>query len=643
MMYRILKRRFPTWYASPVRRAIQTACLAVFLVLFVYVACPYPTQPARVWEGWTPVDVDLDARRFVVDIATTPTEPLPVGADLHVTDSGTTPPEYLGVLRVAESRENSAVLVVTDTVSPDVLDKFGVSFGPWSLGEQPLGAWPAHYTRSLMAKEKISAELLLLMDPLVSITTAIAARAWTWSLAIAGLVLLACLVIPRGFCGYVCPLGTVIDLFDWLLGRRLSPRRAPMTGWWRNLKYYLLIGVLASSVCGVLTSGFVAAIPVLTRACAFLVAPVQTAAYRGWYQVPPWGLEHWMSVILFACILLVGFVRPRFWCRYMCPTGAVFSATHKLRLFERTVSPTCTGCDQCRKLCPFDAIHDDYTTRVSDCSLCRTCHGVCPVGAIQYVPRWNVTEPKLNPTTCNAACAHGGPVAADTQTSVTVTQRRHFLAHWIGVTAGVAGGVAVAAVAKFGHPQLDRHPSRLPVRPPGSVREPRFLAQCIRCGECFRACPNDAIQPLGLELGLDRLWTPQLVADWSGCDTSCSNCGQVCPTGAIRPLTLDEKRATHMGLAVVNRDSCLPHARREACQLCVDECTVAGYNAIEFLRVGTEVDEAGQPIEDSGFLAPMVLPEKCVGCGLCQTRCLAINGTQKGILVASAIRVEVFP
>ena len=144
--------------------------------------------------------------------------------------------------------------------------------------------------------------------------------------------------------------------------------------------------------------------------------------------------------------------------------------------------------------------------------------------------------------------------------------------------------------------------------PPGSVPEPQFLTLCIRCGECFRACPNDALQPLGFAQGLEGLWTPHLVADWSGCETSCNNCGQVCPTGAIRALTLDEKRTTRMGLAVVNQETCLPYSQREACQLCVDECVVAGYNAIELLRVGTEVDEAGQPIEGSGFLARSCWP-----------------------------------
>ena len=105
-------------------------------------------------------------------------------------------------------------------------------------------------------------------------------------------------------------------------------------------------------------------------------------------------------------------------------------------------------------------------------------------------------------------------------------------------------------------------------------------------------------------------------------------------------VTLAKKRAARIGRAVVDRETCLPYARREACQLCVDECAVAGYNAIEFLRVGTEVDDAGEPVEGSGFLAPVVLADKCVGCGLCQTRCLAINGVEKKLVRESAIRVE---
>src|SRR5262245_39908233 len=66
--------------------------------------------------------------------------------------------------------------------------------------------WPSHYADSLAAKEKIHAETLLILDPLVAVSTAIAARTWVWSLLFAALILVVGVLVPRGFCGYICPL-----------------------------------------------------------------------------------------------------------------------------------------------------------------------------------------------------------------------------------------------------------------------------------------------------------------------------------------------------------------------------------------------------------------------------------------------------
>jgi len=195
-------------------------------------------------------------------------------------------------------------------------------------------------------------------------------------------------------------------------------------------------------------------------------------------------------------------------------------------------------------------------------------------------------------------------------------------------------GVAPMAAAMVG----ERWTLGAPVvRPPGSLPEHEFLSLCVRCGACMKACPYNVLQPMGLGRGM---WTPRVAADWAGCEPTCTNCGQVCPTGAIRALPLEEKRVAHLGLAIVNEPTCLPFAGKEACQLCVDECTSAGYDAIEFLRVGVELDADGMPVPDSGFLAPKVLADKCVGCGICQSRCYHVNVEQKGLLTASAIVVE---
>jgi polyferredoxin len=475
--------------------------------------------------------------------------------------------------------------------------------------------WPYgshHYATHLAGKEKIPAEAFLALDPLVSLSTALAARTWVFSLGWAAVMLGVCLIFPRGFCGYICPLGTLIDLFDWSVSNRVRRFRAVRDGWWIHLKYYLLSTVLLASLCGVLLSGFVAAIPVITRGLQFILSPVQMGGIKGWYLVPPMNAGHLFSIALFILVLALGLLRPRFWCRYVCPTGAIFSVCNLFRATERQVEATCIECDKCARICPFDAIQPtDYTTRTADCTLCQTCAGVCPTHSIKFVPRWNSVDLKT-------------PVM---EPAALPLSRRNLLG-------GAISGAAVAAGIR-----LAPTPSIPPVRPPGSVPETDFLQLCIRCGECFRVCPNNVLQPIGFEKGINNLWTPQVVANWSGCEPSCNNCGQVCPTAAIRALPIAEKRAARMGLAIINEQTCLPHAQREACQMCVDECTRAGYNALEFRRVGVRMDGDGNPIEDSGFLAPVILPDQCIGCGLCQTRCHLINVKQKHLLPHTAIEV----
>jgi len=621
---RSLKRLGPTWLAAPLRRIIQATCLIAFLWLFCYVCWPYTARPARTWGGWLPAEVDAETGRVTATNEQPPAEPIAAGAVLHVVDTGSGNGQYLGPFRVATAGDVELRLQPSEKLEAEQLDRLLMSFGPWLLRETEPGSWPSHYADELAAKETIAAETFLAIDPLVSLSTALAAKAWVWSLSCAGVILAICLIVPRGFCGYVCPLGTLIDVCDWALFGRAKWSRVTVDGWWLRTKYYLLAATLAASLLGVLISGFVAAIPVVTRGMAFVLTPLQLGATRGWHQVPPLGAGHYVSIALLLAVLGLGLLRPRFWCKYVCPTGAVFSIANLLRLTERKVDAECIGCKQCTEVCPFDAIEPDFTTRAGDCTFCQTCGGACPTGAITFAPRWSRLESK--------------PADAPPADEAT-TGRRGFLAATIGVVAGTAGG-ASAAAAIHGGTRRDDSGTSVPVRPPGSVPESQFLQLCIRCGECYQACPNSVLQPQGIAHGLEGLWTPHVVAQWSGCEPSCSNCGRVCPTGAIRALPLEEKRAARMALAVINKRTCLPYAGRDECQLCVDECAAAGYDAIEFVRVGTKADQAGNPIEGTGRLAPVVLPEACIGCGLCQTRCHAVNVKQKHLLGQTAVRIE---
>lgn len=627
LIRRTLRRIGPTWLSAPVRRAAQAVCFVLFLVLFFYVCWPYDAQPAQSWPNWQPAEFDAAAGRATVRDGQTPDGGFREGTAVFVADESIHEAEQrlIGRFVIQSLADNQLVLEPAEPLAPESIDLIAFSSGPWTLHERQPAGWPSHYADQLAAKEVVPAESILVIDPLVSLSTAVAARSWVWSLVCAAAILAVCVLIPRGFCGYVCPLGTLIDLFDWSIGKRVTRLRLPADGWWVHLKYYLLLGTMIAAMFGVLISGFVAAIPVITRAFLFIFEPLQTGLFRGWHLVPPPNAGHAVSLVLFLAVLGLGFFQPRFWCKYVCPSGAVFSLGNLFRVSERKVESSCINCNKCVEICPFDAIKPDFTTRTTDCTLCQTCGGVCPTHAIKFVERWNFVELK---------------VVNDPPTHETALGRRGFFSLAAGTAAAVVGGAGLAIGTKAWGANLHDENAWRPVRPPGSVPEREFLQMCIRCGECFKACPNNVLQPLGFEQGLEGLWTPAVKADWSGCESSCNACGQVCPTGAIRALPLEEKKVARMGLAIVNQKTCLPLANREACQLCVDECNAAGYRAIEFRQVHTQTDDAGQPLDGTGFLAPLVLSEKCVGCGLCQTRCYAINVAEKHLMTESAIIIE---
>jgi ferredoxin len=486
-------------------------------------------------------------------------------------------------------------------------------------------AWPFAGTFSPGAfayKEWLPVEVHLWLDPLLGLSAAIAARCLNVALWGGCVIFLFNILLPRGFCSYLCPLGSLIDVSDWFAGRFIKRSRQEGEERWQDLRFWGLITVLAAAVAGVQLAGHVAAIPLMTRGLVSSFGRLQFGALRGWEQVGAADAVVHIATVALAAILFLSLHSRRFWCRLLCPSGALLSCVNLVSMRRRHVETSCTGCAKCLEACAFDAILPDFSTRRNACTTCRNCAALCPVDAITF--DWRCSRKRSGGTSSETTPEFGGwPVS-----------RRALLA-------SISGGLLAAMGVR-----ADGRPGFELLRPPGSLPEKQFLQLCIRCGECFKVCPGPVLHPSGFSGGLDSLWTPIAVPVKAGCHPECNLCTQVCPTGAVRPLSLEKKRRTCMGQAKVDRRTCLPFTGKSECRLCFDECAAAGYNAIEMRRIRLDVDLDNVPegtfsdveLEEMTHIdAPFVDAKACVGCGLCEYRCHAVNVRQAGLLQQSAV------
>jgi len=441
----------------------------------------------------------------------------------------------------------------------------------------------------------LPADIYLRIDPLLGLSAVLAGREWI-ARALGGVVLLLITaLVGRFFCGYVCPLGAILDFLDALLFRG-SRRGVGDDARLRRVKYVALIVFLGAAVIGVSLVHFLDPIALLTRTYTFVFYPAFIGLLNlgldgvrpithamGWMTIAtqsypqPIYYQSLLTLFIFAGIVAMSRLASRFWCRYLCPLGALLSLLSPLGRLRRNVGPECPACGLCQDSCPMAAAVDGGATRVAECIQCQTCVGVCPEDAVQF----SIARQ---------------PIPGGEYSRIDLSRR--------GFVYSLAGGVGFAflvrqtpAAALQGKQQL--------IRPPGALPEGEFLRTCIRCGECMKSCVTNTLQPCFAESGLEGLWTPKMELRLAACEQNCNVCGKVCPTQAIRALPLEEKTHAKVGTAILKKESCLVWAQDKLCLICDEICP---YNAIVFRTI-------------DGYRRPVVVPSHCNGCGFCETRC----------------------
>jgi polyferredoxin len=460
------------------------------------------------------------------------------------------------------------------------------------------------------------------LDPLAVLANLLASRTLLAGSSLAILVILLTLAAGRAWCGWLCPLGTLIDLLPLkraraalASGKNAAHKLEDPPETWRRFKYGLLVAVLTAALFSNLTLLIFDPLTILFRSLTVSFWPAvdqavtasETALYPfPWLQSVLTTLDGWMRpvilpvepafyrdaslyALIFFGVIALNLAAERFWCRYLCPLGGLLGLISKVAIFRRKVGEECKGCVLCSRACPTGTIDPDnnYSSDPSECTMCLECMEACPRRGISFpahasLSQWNHYDPS----------------------------RREAL---------LTFGAAIAAVALLRSEAFAKRDAPHLVRPPGA-RENNLLNKCIRCGECLRACPTSGLQPALSESGLEGLWTPVLIPRLGYCDFSCNACGQICPVQAIPALSLDEKRLQVIGKAYIDENRCIAWADQRECIVCEEMCPLPD-KAIKL--------EVAQGKNADGIQVSVKLPkvnrDRCIGCGVCEYKC-PLNG-----------------
>jgi polyferredoxin len=202
---------------------------------------------------------------------------------------------------------------------------------------------------------------------------------------LAGMIVVA-LLYRRSFCGQICPLGTLQGLFGSLGGKVFRKRPEVPRGVDRFARF-LKYGVLA-----------------------FFAIWTWQAATLVMRPYDPWvAFAHLTSAELFAELgigltvlgvsLAGSAVYERFFCKYLCPTGALLGALSKISVFGiRRDAEACIDCGACDKACPMNIpVSSAEKVTASECISCNECVNACPAaGALEIkAPNGKRVSPAL--------------------------------------------------------------------------------------------------------------------------------------------------------------------------------------------------------------------------------------------------------
>ena len=200
-----------------------------------------------------------------------------------------------------------------------------------------------------------------------------------------GITILIAIIFRRSFCGVICPFGAIQE-FTAKIGQKIFKKKfvvppkidRPL----RYLKYVILI---------------------ITIVYAWKTAGLWMAPYDPWsaYAHLPEGIssvwgEATIGFVLLIISLFGSLLYDRFFCKYLCPMGALYGIIGKISPYKVVRDKNiCIDCGKCSKVCPMNInVKDIEEVKSAECINCQTCVLNCPKkGALENKEWKKVVKP----------------------------------------------------------------------------------------------------------------------------------------------------------------------------------------------------------------------------------------------------------